>query len=74
MYVSGDEVHTGQLYFSEEATTAVAVVMPYAERADPRTDNERDFLFRRRDDQPLLAVAGDPSSGYQADVTLGVNA
>lgn len=42
-------------------------------RGIQRTDNDHDFLFRRRDDQPLLAVAGRATSGYQADITIGVN-
>ncbi|NNH73110.1 intradiol ring-cleavage dioxygenase [Nocardia uniformis] len=74
VHVGGQEVHTGQVYFDDEVTAAVAAVAPYADRADPRTRNDQDFLFRRGDDHALLSVAGHPSTGYRADITIGVRA
>lgn len=72
VHIGGAEIHTGQLYLADEVTAAVAAVTPYAERTVPRTHNDDDFLFRRGGSQSLLAVTGQPSSGYQTDITIGV--
>lgn len=71
-FIGGREVHTGQLYFSEDVISAVTRVRPYSDRSDPRTDNENDFLFRRSGDNSILALSGTASTGYQAQIVLGV--
>ncbi|MBF6214132.1 intradiol ring-cleavage dioxygenase [Nocardia puris] len=71
VHVGGREIHTGQLYFDDEITSAVATFAPYTDRTEPRTRNDRDFLFRRG--HALLAVSGHPSEGYRAEITLGIN-
>lgn len=73
-FIGGREVHTGQLYFSEDVISAVTRVRPYSDRSDPRTDNENDFLFGRSGASSILAVSGTASMGYQARITLGVRA
>lgn len=72
VHLGGDVVHTGQLYFAEEVTAAVAAATPYADRTNARTDNEHDFLFRPDRDSPV-ALVGSPGRGYRGEVALGVS-
>jgi protocatechuate 3,4-dioxygenase beta subunit len=71
VHLGGDVIHTGQLYFADEVTAAVAGATPYADRQGTRTDNEGDFLFRADRDRPMT-LSGNPSNGYRGEVTLGV--
>ncbi|SFB48433.1 Protocatechuate 3,4-dioxygenase beta subunit [Amycolatopsis marina] len=72
VHLGGDEIHTGQLYFAEEVIAAVAAIPPYVERTEARIDNDGDFLFPRGGPRSLLALTGDPVSGYLAEITMGV--
>ncbi|WP_306355688.1 MULTISPECIES: intradiol ring-cleavage dioxygenase [unclassified Nocardia] len=64
------EIHTGQLYFDDEITQTIATVAPYADRAEPRTRNTEDFLFRRGN--ALVPTSGNTTTGYRAEIILGV--
>ncbi|MFI6486127.1 intradiol ring-cleavage dioxygenase [Streptomyces sp. NPDC050564] len=75
-FTGGQELHTGQLFFSETVTTAVAKVSPYSTNTVTRTTLAQDSTF---DDGGAasglltLTTLGSPaSSGYAGTLTLGV--
>ncbi|WP_369246370.1 intradiol ring-cleavage dioxygenase [Streptomyces sp. R41] len=72
----GQELHTGQLFFSETVTTAVAKVSPYSTNTVTRTTLAQDSIY---DDGgaasgllTLTALGSSASSGYTGTLTLGV--
>ncbi|MCQ9135234.1 intradiol ring-cleavage dioxygenase [Streptomyces hilarionis] len=75
-FTGGRELHTGQLFFSETVTAAVARVSPYAANRVTRTTLAQDSIY---DDAgassgllSLTALGGSASSGYTGTLTLGV--
>ncbi|MEV7343832.1 intradiol ring-cleavage dioxygenase [Streptomyces sp. NPDC093544] len=77
-FTGGQELHTGQLFFSETVTTAVARISPYATNTVTRTTLAQDSIY---DDGGAasglltLALLGtSPSSGYAGTLTVGVEA
>ncbi|MFI9566024.1 intradiol ring-cleavage dioxygenase [Streptomyces rishiriensis] len=75
-FTGGQELHTGQLFFSETITAAVARVSPYSANRVTRTTLAQDSIY---DDAgassgllTLTALGGSASSGYTGTLTLGV--
>ncbi|MGW2044760.1 intradiol ring-cleavage dioxygenase [Streptomyces sp. NPDC001858] len=75
-FTGGQELHTGQLFFSETITTAVAAVSPYSTNTVTRTTLAQDSIY---DDGgaasglvTLTALGSSTSSGYAGTLTLGV--
>ncbi|MDX3803734.1 intradiol ring-cleavage dioxygenase [Streptomyces sp. AK04-3B] len=75
-FTGGQELHTGQLFFDETITTAVARVSPYSTNRVTRTTLAQDSIY---DDAgaasgllTLTALGSSTSSGYAGTLTLGV--
>ncbi|MFD9392322.1 intradiol ring-cleavage dioxygenase [Streptomyces sp. NPDC060000] len=75
-FTGGQELHTGQLFFNETITTAVAKVSPYSTNTVTRTTLAQDSIY---DDGgaasgllTLTALGSSTSSGYAGTLTLGV--
>ncbi|MDQ0962149.1 protocatechuate 3,4-dioxygenase beta subunit [Streptomyces sp. B4I13] len=75
-FTGGQELHTGQLFFDETITTAVARVAPYSTNRVTRTTLAQDSIY---DDGgaasgllTLTALGSSTSSGYAGTLTLGV--
>lgn len=71
VYVGGDVVHTGQLYFPDAVSDAVFRRPPYNRRPGPRTRNADDAIFRNGGSRSLLQLARS-GQGYAARITMGV--
>lgn len=75
-FTGGQELHTGQLFFSETVTTAIAKVSPYSTNRVTRTTLAQDSIY---DDGgaasgllTLTALGSSASAGYAGSLTLGV--
>ncbi|MCX4761705.1 intradiol ring-cleavage dioxygenase [Streptomyces sp. NBC_01275] len=75
-FTGGQELHTGQLFFNETITTAVAKVSPYSTNTVTRTTLAQDSIY---DDGgaasgllTLTALGSSTSAGYAGTLTLGV--
>ncbi|MEU9207939.1 intradiol ring-cleavage dioxygenase [Streptomyces sp. NPDC048415] len=75
-FTGGQELHTGQLFFSETVTTAMAKVSPYSTNTVTRTTLAQDSVY---DDAgaasgllTLTALGGSAASGYSGTLTLGI--
>ncbi|MFD4626393.1 intradiol ring-cleavage dioxygenase [Streptomyces sp. NPDC058475] len=75
-FTGGQELHTGQLFFSETVTTAVARISPYSTNTVTRTTLAQDSIY---DDGgaasgllTLTALGSSTSSGYAGALTVGV--
>jgi len=68
VHVGGNEVHTGQLYFTDSLTDAVYKRAPYARRANRDTRNVDDFNGGRRSTLRLKRSG----TGYVGSITMGV--
>lgn len=71
VYLGGDVVHTGQLYFPDGFTDAVYRRAPYNRRPNRTVRNASDAIFRNGGSRSLLKVARS-GSGYLARITMGV--
>ncbi|MET9448633.1 intradiol ring-cleavage dioxygenase [Streptomyces cinerochromogenes] len=76
-FTGGSTVHTGQLFFNETITAAVARISPYSTNTVTRTTLAQDSVY---DDAgpssgllTLTALGGTASSGYTGTLTLGVS-
>jgi protocatechuate 3,4-dioxygenase beta subunit len=71
VFVGGNEVHTGQLYFDEAVTKTVYATAPYNTHQGQDTTNATDSIFRDGGDKTLLSLtkAGD---GYSSNINLQV--
>lgn len=47
VHAGGEVVHTGQIFFDEQATAAVYGTSPYRTHGQPDTSHARDGIFRR---------------------------
>ena len=77
LFAGGQEVHTGQLFFNETVTAAVAKVSPYSTNTVTRTTLAQDSIY---DDAgassgllTLTALGSSTSAGYAGTLTLGVD-
>nr|WP_243766597.1 intradiol ring-cleavage dioxygenase [Streptomyces sp. GC420] len=75
-FTGGQELHTGQLFFDESVTAAVARVSPYSTNTVTRTTLSQDSIYDGGGAASglvgLTALGGSPSAGYRATLTLGV--
>jgi protocatechuate 3,4-dioxygenase beta subunit len=56
VHVGGAVVHTGQLYFDDQTTSAVYQQEPYAARGEVDTTNATDFIYASGGAQSMLAL------------------
>ncbi|MFH0175650.1 intradiol ring-cleavage dioxygenase [Streptomyces cacaoi] len=75
-FTGGQELHTGQLFFNETITTAVAKVSPYSTNTVTRTTLAQDSIYDEGGAASglltLTALGSSTSSGYAGTLTLGV--
>ncbi len=71
VYVGGDVVHTGQLYFPDALTDAVFRRVPYSRRPARTTRNPSDALYRNGGSRSMLKLTRS-GTGYVARITMGV--
>ncbi|MEU0338113.1 intradiol ring-cleavage dioxygenase [Streptomyces bobili] len=72
-FTGGQEIHTGQLFFDETVTDAVARVTPYSTNSVTRTTLAQDSVYDGGGaTSGLLDLTGTTSTGYTGTLTLGV--
>ncbi|MFE6825609.1 intradiol ring-cleavage dioxygenase [Streptomyces sp. NPDC057690] len=75
-FTGGQELHTGQLFFNETITTAVAKISPYSTNTVTRTTLAQDSIYDEGGAASglltLTALGSSTSSGYAGTLTLGV--
>ncbi|GAA4794797.1 intradiol ring-cleavage dioxygenase [Streptomyces ziwulingensis] len=73
-FTGGEELHTGQLFFAESLTTAVARVAPYSANTVPRTTLQRDGIYGNGGAAAgLMTATGSTTAGYTGSLTLGID-
>jgi protocatechuate 3,4-dioxygenase beta subunit len=76
-YTGGTVVHTGQLFFDEQATAAVAATSPYTGNEVARTALDDDRFYDGGGASSglltLTALGSSASDGYQGALTVGVD-
>jgi protocatechuate 3,4-dioxygenase beta subunit len=76
VFVSGDEVHTGQVFFREAAQRKVYAQGRYAARGDADTSNATDMIYGEAGSRALLTLRrkGERiAAGYTGSLVVGVN-
>ncbi|WP_330291321.1 intradiol ring-cleavage dioxygenase [Streptomyces sp. NBC_00576] len=75
-FTGGQELHTGQLYFSETITRRVAALSTYAVNTVPRTTLAQDSIYDEGGAASglltLTALGSSTSAGYAGTLTVGV--
>ncbi|MEU1806892.1 intradiol ring-cleavage dioxygenase [Streptomyces sp. NPDC019937] len=76
-FTGGNEIHTGQLFFDEKITQAVAKVSPYSTNTVPRTPLSSDGIYGNGGTaaglMAVTALGSTPSAGYRGTLTLGID-
>jgi hypothetical protein len=72
VYLGGNVVHTGQLFFPEAVTDAVHRRAPYRGRGSRDTRNATDSIFRNGGSRSLLKLT-KATNGYVGRITMGVH-
>lgn len=72
VYLGGNTVHTGQLFFPDSLTDSVYRRSPYSRRPNRDTRNATDSIFRNGGKRSLLKLAKS-GSGYVGRITMGVS-
>ena len=75
VFVSGDEVHTGQVFFGATAKHAVYGQGRYAARGQSETSNRADGIYRQAGSRALLDLHRKTSlisAGYTGSLVIGV--
>jgi protocatechuate 3,4-dioxygenase beta subunit len=76
VFVSGDEVHTGQVFFREAAQRKVYAQGRYAARGDADTSNATNMIYGEAGSRALLTLRrkGERiAAGYTGSLVVGVN-
>ena len=76
VFVSGDEVHTGQVFFRASAKHAVYAQGRYAARGQSDTSNRADGIYRQAGSRALLDLrrkGSRVSAGYTGSLVIGVS-
>jgi protocatechuate 3,4-dioxygenase beta subunit len=76
VFVPGDEVHSGQVFFRPALTRAVYGQGVYAARGEQDTSNAADMIYRQAGSRALIALkrkAASVSGGYAGSMTVAVN-
>jgi protocatechuate 3,4-dioxygenase beta subunit len=71
VHISGNVVHTGQLYFPDAVTDAVYRRSPYSARPDRTTRNAADSIYRNGGRRSTLRLVRK-GSAYVGSITMGV--
>jgi protocatechuate 3,4-dioxygenase beta subunit len=75
VYLSGNVVHTGQLFFNESISNAVYKRTPYSAHGLADTPNASDSIYRNGGSRSMLKLKRSVSgSGYIGAITMGVSA
>jgi len=72
VYLGGNVVHTGQLFFPEAITDAVYRRAPYRGRGSRDTRNATDSIFRNGGSRSMLKLT-KATTGYVGRITMGVH-
>jgi len=75
VFVSGDEVHTGQIFFRAPVTRTIYRQGAYAARGQADTTNAADGIYRAAGARALCALkrkGASVSGGYNGAMTIGV--
>ncbi len=72
VYLGGNIVHTGQVFFPEAVTDAVYKRSPYRRRPDRETRNAADSIFRNGGSRSMLKLT-KTTTGYAARIAMGVH-
>jgi protocatechuate 3,4-dioxygenase beta subunit len=72
VYLGGNTVHTGQLFFPDTLTDVVYRRSPYNQRPNRDPRNASDSIFRNGGRRSLLKLAKS-GSGYVGRITMGVS-
>ena len=73
VHVSGNVVHTGQLYFPDSMTDAVYRRAPYSARGSRDVRNASDSIFRIGGKRSMVSVKKNSAGVYVATITMGVH-
>jgi protocatechuate 3,4-dioxygenase beta subunit len=73
VHVSGNVVHTGQLYFSDAMTDTVYRRAPYAARGTRDVRNASDGIYRSGGKRSTLSVKKNSAGVYVGTITMGVH-
>ena len=74
VFVNGSVVKTTQVAFPESVTAEVYASSVYASKGKNPTSNASDNVFSDGTQTEMATVAGDPASGYSADLTVTISA
>ena len=72
VHLSGNVVHTGQLYFPDTLTDKVYRKTPYSARPGRTTRNANDSVYVNGGKNSMLSAHTDGAGGYVASITMGV--
>ena len=72
VHISGNVVHTGQLFFDDALTDKVFAKTPYSARPNRDTRNANDSIYVNGGSRSLLTVKKQ-GSGYAATIWMGVH-
>ena len=72
VHVSGNAVHTGQLYFPDSMTDAVYRRAPYSSRPNREVRNGSDSIYLSGGKRSTLSVKKNSAGVYVATITMGV--
>ena len=71
VFVSGDEVHTGQVFFRPAVTKRIYGIGVYRSRGQADTSNSADGIYRSAGERALCSLTRK-GSGYAGAMTVGV--
>ena len=70
--VDGTEVHTGQLFFADDASERVFTATPYSSRGDGWLRNAEDGIYANGGDQSLVSLRAG-AGRYTGSLTMGID-
>ncbi len=73
VHVSGNVVHTGQLYFPDSMTDSVYLRAPYSARGSRDVRNASDSIYRSGGKRSTVSVKKNSAGVYVATITMGVH-
>jgi protocatechuate 3,4-dioxygenase beta subunit len=78
VYQGGHVSHTGNLFFPDDVSAAVARVAPYVSNPVSRTPRDGDFVYKAQNGNRAIIVLDPqstsvPTGGYQASIVVGIN-
>jgi protocatechuate 3,4-dioxygenase beta subunit len=74
VFSGGSAIKTTQVAFPEDVTSSVYRTGVYASHGQSTTSNGGDMVFADGTQYEMATLSGDPSTGYTATLTIGVNA